>query len=104
MTEYDIVEIFREMETDLINSMVRNLKKHLKDEDIEGINWSQYQTEMLKGLDEYRKNNKEIVGRYDERTMKNLETLLKTTYKGEALKQERDILRNIVNGARPSPC
>lgn len=103
MTEYDIVEIFREMETDLINSMVRNLKKHLKDEDIEGINWSQYQTEMLKGLDEYRKNNADIVGRYDERTMKNLETLLKTTYKGEALKQERDILRNIVNGAIPSP-
>jgi hypothetical protein len=103
MTEYDIIEIFREMETDLINSMVRTLKKHLKDEDIEDINWSQWNVEMLKGLDEYRKNNAEIVGRYDERTMNNLETLLKTTYKGEALKQERDILRNIVNGARPKP-
>lgn len=103
MTEYDIVEIFREMEAELINSMSRNLKKHMKDEDIEGLDWTQWQTEQLRGLQEYRERNQKIISKYDDRTIRNLETLLKTTYTDEALKEERKILREIIKGAKVNP-
>lgn len=103
MNEYDIVKIFREMETDLLNSMSRTMKKHMKDEDIEGINWTQWQSEQLKALQEYRKRNSNILEKYDERTISNLETLLRTSYNEEALEQEREILQAIVDGARVNP-
>lgn len=103
MDEYDITKIFREMETDLINSMHRTMKKHMKNEDIEGINWTQFQSEQLKALQEYRKRNKDIIEAFDERTISNLETLLKTSYKDGALSQERQILQGIVDGARANP-
>lgn len=101
--EYDIVEIFREMETDLVNSMIKQIRHHLREESIESINWSQWQTEMLSGLNEFRKNNADIVGRYDERTISNLEVLLKQTYTQAGLEQEREILEGIVKGAKVKP-
>lgn len=105
MNEYDIVEIFREMENSLVNSMVKQLtlKNHFKEENIQDINFSQWQVEMLSGLNDFRKRNAEIVGRYDDRTIKNLETLLKTTYNQAGLEQEREILQAIVDGAKVKP-
>ena len=91
------------METELLNSMTRNMKKHMKDEDIEGINWVQWQVEQLNGLQEYRERNQRIVNKYDSRTIDNLEVLLKMTYKEEALKEERKVLQSIVKGSKVNP-
>lgn len=38
---YDIAEALRKMEEELIQSMKRNLQRHLKEEDAEGFDWTQ---------------------------------------------------------------
>lgn len=101
--EYDIVEIFKQLEFDLVSSMSRTIKRHLKEEEIQELNWSQWQSEMLKGLSEYRARNAAIVGQYDERVIRALEVLLVTNYTTEALTKERIILKDIVKGAKVDP-
>lgn len=104
MDEYSISKIFAELEDELISNMVKNMKKHMKDEKIENIgNWEQWQTLQLKALQDFRKRNKEILPAYEESIMKKIETLLKTSYRDAGLKQERDILKSILDGARPNP-
>ena len=44
---YDIAEALRKMEEELIQSMKRNLQRHLKEEDAEGFDWTQWQAENL---------------------------------------------------------
>ena len=45
---YDIAEALRKMEEELIQSMKRNLQRHLKEEDAEGFDWAQWQAEKLR--------------------------------------------------------
>ena len=47
---YDITEAFEDIELALIKSMRANMKRHINDEYDEGINWTQWQAEMLAGL------------------------------------------------------
>jgi hypothetical protein len=58
MSDYDISRAFRRIELELVSSMKRNWEKHNVDEDLEGFTWSRWQAEELRGLEEYRKNNK----------------------------------------------
>ena len=55
--EYDITSAFKRIEDELIDSMVRNMDRHLAEEDEEGILWSQWQAEQLKALEKYKKKN-----------------------------------------------
>lgn len=60
--DYDVKQAFARIEEELISSMMRNLANHLKEESDEGFDWSQWQVEQLKHLEEYRKRNKEKFG------------------------------------------
>ena len=60
--EYDVGLAFERIEDELIDSMMRNLKRHLKEEEKEGFDWSQWQAEQLKYLEEYRRKNKKKFG------------------------------------------
>ena len=60
--DYDVKQAFARIEEELISSMMRNLANHLKEESDEGFDWSQWQVEQLKYLEEYRKRNKEKFG------------------------------------------
>lgn len=55
--EYDISRAFKRIENDLIDSMVRNLKRHRAEEDELGIHWEQWQVLQLKELERYRYEN-----------------------------------------------
>ncbi len=55
--DYDIREAFEAIENDLIESMMRNFRRHRAEEDAEGYLWSQWQAEQLKSLEKYRKTN-----------------------------------------------
>ena len=57
MSEYDISKAFEEIEKELIDSMMKNFSRHRAEELKEGYNWSQWQAEQLKSLEQYRKNN-----------------------------------------------
>lgn len=64
MNDYNIKKLYEDMEMELISSMKRNYKRHLKEEDKTGFQYSQWQAEKLKELKRYQRENKKIIGDY----------------------------------------
>lgn len=58
MDPYDIGLAFSEIEDELIESMIRNMRRHRIEEVEEKKEWSQWQAEQLKALEAYKKANK----------------------------------------------
>lgn len=54
------------MELDLIRSMKRNLSRHEEEEVKRGFKFEQWQSAKLRNLERFRKENKEILGKYNE--------------------------------------
>lgn len=96
--DYNISQAFQRIEENLIKSMKRNLKNHLKEEDTLDINWSAWQSEQIKSLEQFKKSNKEIF-KNDFSTINNeIEELIKKSYENGKLNQEKTILEAIKNG------
>lgn len=55
--DYDVEEAFRKIENELLDSMMRNLRRHELEEKEMEFSWTAWQTEQLKALNEYKKNN-----------------------------------------------
>ena len=64
MNDYNIKKLYEDMELELIDSMKRNYKRHLKEEEKTGFKYSQWQAEKLKELKRYQRENKDIIGGY----------------------------------------
>ena len=64
MNDYNIKKLYEEMEQEIISSMKRNYKRHLKEEDKTGFKYTQWQAEKLKELKRYQRENKDIIGTY----------------------------------------
>lgn len=62
MLDYDIRQMYEDMEIRLIQSMKRNLQRHLDEEDETGFKYPQWQAMKLKELKRYQRQNKDIVG------------------------------------------
>ena len=60
--DYSVKLAFARIEDELIDSMMRNRRRHLQEEKDEGFDWSQWQVEQLKYLEEYRRKNKKKFG------------------------------------------
>ena len=99
MNEYDIANIYKEMELHLIRSMKRNLGKHLKDEIAEGKEWKMWQAEKLKELKRYQRQNKDIIGAYTSGLDKEIADILKEEFrqghKSELNKYKKLFDRNV---------
>lgn len=63
MTDYDITAAFKVIEDELLASMIRNMDRHRAQEDMEGIQWSQWQAEQLQSLEKYKLQNKKKYGK-----------------------------------------
>lgn len=61
---YALKDIFVDMEMDLVLSFKRNLIKHHTDEINKGFSWEMWQVAMLRNIEEYRKENQQIIGKY----------------------------------------
>lgn len=57
----EIAQIYRDMELYLIKSMQRNLARHLAEEADAGLRYPQWQTEKLKELKRYQRENRQII-------------------------------------------
>ncbi len=98
MADYDIGEAFSAIEDELISSMIRNLKRHKAEETAEGMNWSQWQIEQLKALEDYKRKN---IGKFSEKfstVNQRIRQVLQENYTGGATSQERKILQAIKRG------
>lgn len=96
--EYDIEKAFRAIEDELIHSMIRNFKQHRAEETKEGYNWSAWQIEQLKSLEQYKKANAEKFSSRFSNINASVEELIKEARAQGGSEQEEQVLKAIKNG------
>lgn len=101
MSDYDIGKAFEEIENELIDSMMRNFSRHRAEETKEGYNWTQWQAEQLKALEEYRKTNAQKFGKQFKSINSKVEEMIHTARADGNAEQEVKILEAIKNGFTP---
>lgn len=101
MSDYDIGKAFEEIENQLIDSMMRNFSRHRAEETKEGYNWTQWQAEQLKSLEEYRKTNTQKFGKQFKSINSKVEEMIHTARADGNAEQEVKILEAIKNGFTP---
>ena len=98
MTEYDITAAFKAIEDELIHSMIYNMERHKVEEEKEGIQWTQWQVEQLKALEQYKVRNQKKYSKQFQDLNKRISVLLETANKDGNMEQEAEILEAIKNG------
>ena len=97
-SEYDITGAFQDIEMELIKSMKRNMKRHIGEEFQEGINWTQWQAEMLNGLAQYKAENADKLPGYYSTINDDIEEAIRLAYATGESEQEIEILKAIQEG------
>ena len=98
---YDITGAFEEIEMALITSMRNNMRRHINEEFDEGMNWSQWQAEVLSGLSQYRAENQEVLQGYMGRLNQEIDNAIREAYATGESEQEIEILKAIKRGYQP---
>lgn len=98
MSDYNIREAFEKIEDELINSMMRNFSRHRAEEAKEGYNWTQWQAEQLKSLEEYRKHNAKKFGKRFKTINGKVEEMIRTAKADGNASQEAEILEAVKDG------
>lgn len=96
--DYDISKAFERVEDSLIDSMMRNFSRHRAEETAEGYNWTQWQAEQLKSLEEYRKRNAKKFGKQFSDINSKVEEMIRTARADGNADQEAKILEAVKNG------
>ncbi len=97
-SEYDIGAAFEAIENELIASMIRNMRRHKIEEIDEDKQWSMWQTEQLRALEKYRKENQARFGAKFKDINKRIEALISTARDEGDMEQEIAILEAIKKG------
>ena len=95
---YDITEALQKMEEELIQSMKRNLQRHLDEEDDEGFDWAQWQAEKLNSIARYRAQNRKIIGDYTSTIPQQIDDMIRQSYETGRQQEEIRILKAIRQG------
>lgn len=96
--EYDLAEAFERIEYDLMSSMIRNMDRHRAEETEEGYNWSMWQTEQLKALEKYKKNNQKKYQKQFKSINAQIEEVIRQARQKGNMQQEIRILQAIKKG------
>lgn len=96
--EYDLAEAFQKIENELMASMIRNMDRHRAEETKEGYNWSMWQTEQLKALEKYKKDNRKKYQKQFKSINAQIEEVIRQARQKGNLQQEIQILNAIKNG------
>lgn len=80
MNNYNVNKIYQDMEIHLIDSMKRNLSRHLKEEAEYGFQWTQWQVEKLKELKRYQRQNASIIGNVENKISKEVKEQLREQF------------------------
>ncbi len=95
---YDIGAAFEAIENELMASMIRNMKRHKAEESDEKMQWSMWQTEMLKSLEKYKHDNKKKYSKQFEDINAKISGLIATANIEGQMEQEKKILEAIRKG------
>lgn len=96
--EYDIGKAFEAIENELIASMMRNMRSHKEEEIKEDKQWTMWQAEQLKALEEYKKINHKKYGKRFKSINLKIEELIRTAKDEGDMEQEIAILEAIKKG------
>lgn len=96
--EYDIKTAFEAIENELIESMIRNMRRHKVEEVDEDKQWSMWQAEQLKNLEKYRRTNQDKFGTDFKKINARIEALIKLAHDEGEMEQEIAILNAIKRG------
>ena len=97
-SEYDIAGAFQTIEMELIKSMKKTMKRHIGKEIQEGINWTQWQAEMLNGLAQYKYENADKLQGYYSTINDEIEETIRQAYQLGESEQEIELLKAIQEG------
>ena len=95
---YDIASAFEDIEMSLIKSMRKNMQRHIKEEYDEGMNWTQWQAEMLAALSQYKAENKDVLTGYMGKINAELDAAIRDAYATGESEQEIELLKAIKKG------
>lgn len=98
MKDYDVRSVFEQMELELIDSMKRNLSRHQKWETKEGMNWTMWQVEQLKTLEQFKKENQKIFKSKFTAVNNEIAKFLEDNYRTSGIDQEKAILKELAKG------
>lgn len=98
MSDYDITGAFKAIENELISSMIRNLDHHRAEETSQGVNWTQWQTEQLNALEQYKRRNQKKFGKQFQSINNKIATAIRAMKEKGGLEQEQSILKAISKG------
>lgn len=95
---YDISKSFQRIEERLIKSLKVNLMKHLNEEKLEDMRWTAWQTEQLKSLELFKKNNKDLFKKDFFGINSEIKQFLTKNFEDARISQENFILKSIDDG------
>lgn len=96
--DYSIEEAFAAVEEELIESMIRNMKRHRLEEDAEEKQWEMWQALQLKALEEYKKKNQEKFTSWFSDINTRIDEVIREANKAGLMEQEIVILNAIKAG------
>lgn len=100
-SDYNVAEAFRRIERELIDSMIKNMKRHLDWENDEGFQWEMWQALQLQALEKYRRENPDkFRGEFEDVNAQIAEIIEEARQNGQ-LDQEVEILDAIQKGWKP---
>ena len=95
---YDIAGAFEDIELALIKSLRINMQRHIDEEYDEGMNWTQWQAEMLAGLSQYRAENQDVLKGYMSKINSELDGAIRDAYATGESEQEIALLKAVKAG------
>ena len=98
---YDIAGAFEDIELALIKSLRINMQRHIDEEYDEGMNWTQWQAEMLAGLSQYRAENQDVLKGYMGKINSELDGAIRDAYATGESEQEIALLKAVKAGYKP---
>lgn len=98
MKEYDIGAAFAAIEQELIDSMMRNMRRHRAEENKEGYEWTAWQAEQLKALDEFKRSHKKYRRQFKSINAQ-LDKVIRQAHDQGMMDQEKAILEAIRKGS-----
>lgn len=96
--DYDLEDAFAAIEDELIESMMRNMKRHRLEEIGEDKQWEMWQALQLKSLEEYKKKNQEKFTSWFSDINDQIDKVIKQSNEMGQMDQEITILQAIKNG------
>lgn len=98
MPDYDIEEAFAAIEEELMESMIRNMKRHRVEEVDKKKQWGMWQAMQLESLERYKKANKKKFSSWFSDINGQIDGVIREANKQGYMDQELEILKAIQSG------